>query len=90
MNRLKIALLFFTIIYSTYDLKAQEVQENGVKEVQIKSDSIAKDTIIPIKDITSFVKEKSYELGGITVIGLKKFEEETVKTFSGLKVGQLI
>ena len=90
MNKLKIALLLFTIIFTAITMSAQEVQENNVNEVQVKSDTIVKDTIIPVKDITSFVKEKSYELGGITVIGLKKFEEETVIAFSGLKVGQLL
>jgi outer membrane protein insertion porin family len=90
MNKLKIALLLFTIIFTAIAMNAQGVQENNGSEVQVKSDTIVKDTIIPVKDITSFVKEKSYELGGITVIGLKKFEDETVKAFTGLKVGQLL
>lgn len=33
---------------------------------------------------------KEYELGGISVKGLQKFEEQTVKVFTGLRVGQKI
>ncbi len=90
MNKLKIALLLFTIIFSTNAMNAQEVPENDLNEIHVKRDTLVKDSIIPIKDITSFVKEKKYELGGMTVIGLKKFEEETVKAFTGLKVGQML
>ncbi len=90
MNRLKIALLLFTIIFTTTAIKAQEVQKNNSEDIQVKIDTIVNDTIKPITDITSFKKENSYELGGITVIGLQKFEEETVIVFTGLKVGQNI
>ena len=38
----------------------------------------------------SFEKGKEYVLGGITVTGLKKFSEETVKVFTGLRDGQTI
>ena len=38
----------------------------------------------------SFEKGKEYTLGGITVTGLKKFSEETVKVFTGLRDGQTI
>jgi hypothetical protein len=57
MNKLKIALLLFTIIFTAIAMNAQGVQENNGSEVQVKSDTIVKDTIIPVKDITSFVKE---------------------------------
>ncbi len=92
MNRLKISLLLFTIIFTTNALNSQEVQKNNSEDIQVKSDTIAKDTISPkkIKDITSFIKENNYELGGMTVVGLQKFEEQTVKVFTGLKVGQNI
>ena len=43
---------------------------------------VQKDTIS--KNIT-FEKGKEYILGGITVTGLKKFSEETVKVFTGLR-----
>ncbi|MDG2073897.1 MAG: POTRA domain-containing protein [Polaribacter sp.] len=38
----------------------------------------------------SYVKGQEYVLGGITVTGLKKFSEETVKIFTGLRNGQMI
>ncbi len=48
-----------------------------------------KDTTIT-KDTIPYVKGKEYIIGGITVTGLKKFSEETVKIFTGLRNGQLI
>lgn len=50
---------------------------------QIKTDTISSAN-------TSFEKGKEYILGGITVTGLKKFSEETVKVFTGLRNGQVI
>ena len=47
-----------------------------------------KDTIPNTK--LSYEKGKEYILGGITVTGLRKFSEETVKVFTGLRNGQLI
>ncbi|REE80742.1 outer membrane protein insertion porin family [Lutibacter oceani] len=97
MNNLKIALLLFTVILSFNSLSAQEEQTTNSKDVEIKNSEISNDTIkndtlninIPKIDST-FVKDSSYELGGITVKGLKKFEEQTVKVFTGLKDGQEI
>ncbi len=51
---------------------------------QIKKDSVT------INKNISFEKGKEYILGGITVTGLKKFSEETVKVFTGLRNGQVI
>jgi outer membrane protein insertion porin family len=51
------------------------------------NNSKVKDTI-PTK--VPYVKGQEYVLGGITVTGLKKFSEETVKIFTGLRNGQLI
>lgn len=95
MNNLKIALLLFTIILSFNSLNAQEEQTNNDKNVEIKNseivnDTIKKDTISTPVLNTEFVKDSSYELGGITVKGLQKFEEQTVKVFTGLKDGQEI
>ena len=50
---------------------------------QTKTDTISKTN-------TSFERGKEYSLGGISVTGLKKFSEETVKVFTGLRNGQLI
>ncbi len=49
---------------------------------QTKKDSITNNL--------SFEKGKEYILGGISVTGLKKFSEETVKVFTGLRNGQTI
>ena len=54
---------------------------------QTKTDSITqikKDTLI--QNVT-FVEGKEYILGGISVTGLKKFSEETVRVFTGLRPG---
>lgn len=90
MNKIKIALLLFTIITSVNIAVSQEVENTIVKNVEIKNDSIKRDSILPIKNTAPFLKDNSYELGGITVTGLRKFEEETVKVYTGLLVGQEI
>ncbi|MBE0423571.1 MAG: outer membrane protein assembly factor BamA [Lutibacter sp.] len=95
MTKFNIALLLFTIILSTNAATAQELQKNNSENIQIKNDTLIKDifvndTIISVKTNQIFVKETNYELGGITVNGLQKFEEETVKVFTGLVVGQEI
>ncbi|MFY9243320.1 MAG: outer membrane protein assembly factor BamA [Polaribacter sp.] len=48
---------------------------------QIENDTISNNNI-------AFEKGKEYILGGIVVTGLKKFSEETVKVFTGLRNGQ--
>lgn len=95
MTKFNIALLLFTIILSSNAASAQELPKNNSENIQIKNDTLIKDivvndTIIPLKTNTVFVKETNYELGGITVKGLQKFEEETVKVFTGLVIGQEI
>ena len=90
MNKLNIALLLFTFFIVITTAKAQEIQKNDLKEIQIKNDTIVKDSITPISKDTNFIAGNSYELGGITVKGLQKFEDETVKVFTGLKVGQQV
>ncbi|WP_088323904.1 outer membrane protein assembly factor BamA [Polaribacter tangerinus] len=56
---------------------------------QTKQDSLSvvkKDTLA--NKTTSFEEGKEYILGGISVTGLKKFSEETVRVFTGLRYGQ--
>ena len=65
MNKLNIAFLLLIVFLAT-TASAQEPQQN---------DTVAKDSIIPIS-VNTFKKENSYELGGISVSGLKKFEDE--------------
>ena len=90
MNRLNFALLLLTVLSISNATIAQETQKTNLKEIQIKNDTIVKDSISPTIKNTVFKKENSYELGGISVKGLKKFEDETVIVFTGLKVGQQI
>ncbi len=95
MNKIKIALILLTIILASNTINAQEQPKNNLKEIQpSKKDSvIVNDTIAPAKKFKEpvlFKKGERYELGGIKIIGLQKFEEQTVKVFTGLKVGQQI
>ncbi len=90
MNKLNIALLLLTFFLATTNANSQEPKKNDLKATQIKSDTIVKDSINPVVKSNTFKKGNSYELGGITVKGLQKFEDETVKVFTGLKVGQQI
>ncbi|MEZ7893604.1 MAG: outer membrane protein assembly factor BamA, partial [Polaribacter sp.] len=74
------AAIVLTALFSTYSANAQ-----------VKNDSLStinKDTISN-RNI-SFEKGKAYILGGISVTGLKKFSEETVRVFTGLRYGQTI
>jgi outer membrane protein insertion porin family len=41
-------------------------------------------------DEISYEENKKYELGGITVVGVKQFSEQSVKLYAGLKTGQLL
>lgn len=91
MSKHTIAVVLFISSFLTFNVHAQEVKD--VKKTAIIN---AKDTIPKIvKSIdnnlpVSFEKGKEYLLGGMTVTGLKKFSEETVKIFTGLRIGQLI
>ena len=55
-----------------------------------------KDSITTVKKDTtstknlSFERGKEYILGGISVTGLQKFSEETVRVYTGLRTGQPI
>ncbi len=42
------------------------------------------------QDSLVYEKGKKYELGGITVKGLQKFTESTVKVYTGLRSGQIV
>ena len=60
-------------------------------KAQTATDSIPtvkKDTLN--NDLSQFQIGQDYILGGISVTGLKKFSEATVKVFTGLKEGQVI
>jgi len=74
------ATIMLTALFFTFSAKAQTEKD---------SLSIAKIDTVAAKD-TSFEKGKEYVLGGISVTGLKKFSEETVRVFTGLRNGQPI
>jgi outer membrane protein insertion porin family len=74
------AAIVFTALFSTYSANAQ---------VKKDSLSIVKQDTIAHKNI-SFEKGKAYILGGISVTGLQKFSEETVRVFTGLTYGQTL
>ncbi len=71
-------VLIFTIS-SVFSLNAQTAVDSTT--------IVEKDTINIQKNIL-YEKGKEYILGGISVIGLQKFSESTVKVFTGLKIGQ--
>lgn len=84
-------VVLFLLSFLTVHVNAQEKE---IKKTEITN---SKDTIPTIKkpitkkpSQTSYVQGKEYVLGGITVTGLKKYNEETVKIFTGLRNGQTI
>jgi outer membrane protein insertion porin family len=74
MSKYTIVVLFLLIFLT--------VNVNG------QTNNISSKDTIPSQ--ISYVKGQEYVLGGITVTGLKKFSEETVKIFTGLRNGQMI
>ncbi|WP_218599709.1 outer membrane protein assembly factor BamA [Polaribacter sp. NJDZ03] len=74
------ASIMFIALFFTFSAKAQ---------TEIDSLSTVKIDTTSVKD-TSFEKGKEYTLGSISVTGLKKFSEETVRVFTGLRNGQPI
>lgn len=75
--------LFFTFLLfmSALSIKAQTVKD---------STSVVKKDTIPVQKNIPFEKGKEYIIGGMSVTGLKKFAPETVKVFTGLKIGESI
>ncbi|MCG1035878.1 outer membrane protein assembly factor BamA [Polaribacter sargassicola] len=67
-------------LFFTFNVNAQT---NKDSIPTIKKDTISSDNL-------SYQKGKEYTLGGISVTGLKKFSEETVRVFTGLRNGALI
>ena len=80
---------FMKLFSATIMLTALFFNFSATAQTQKDSLSIVKKDTIPVNN-ASFEKGKEYILGGITVTGLKKFSEETVRVFTGLRNGQLI
>ncbi len=84
-------VVLFLLSFLTVHVNAQE---KAIKKTEITN---IKDTIPTVKkpinkkpSQASYEQGKEYILGGITVTGLKKYSEETVKIFTGLRNGQTI
>ena len=90
MNSFKIALLLCVFGFANLALNAQETKIDTLKTTSSEKTQVLNDTIRPPEGLEAFKKENTYELGGIAVKGLQKFEEETVIVFTGLKIGQEI
>ncbi len=54
------------------------------------STAVVKKDTIPVQTDLTYEKGKEYILGGMSITGLKKFTEATVKVFTGLTIGQPI
>jgi len=91
MSKHTILIVLFISSFLTFNINAQEVKSAKKTAVINTNDTIPK-IKTPIKNNlpVSFEKGKEYLLGGMTITGLKKFSEETVKVFTGLRIGQLI
>ena len=84
-------VVLFLLSFFTVHINAQE---KTIKKTQITN---SKDTVPVVKkpiniqpSQTSYVKGKEYILGGVSITGLQKFSEETVKIYTGLLNGQSI
>jgi len=84
-------VVLFLLSFLTVHVNAQE---KASKETEITN---SKDTVPTVKkpinknpSQTSYEKGKEYTLGGISVTGIKKYSEETVKIYTGLRNGQVI
>lgn len=78
---------FGNLLITAFILLASNVNAQAV--IDTIPNNNQKDSIA-IKKPISFEKGKEYILGGISVTGLRKFSEQTVKVFTGLKTGQPI
>lgn len=83
MNKYSFFLALLLLSFSTLT-QAQETPVND------SIPTITKDTIPVTKKPASFEKGKEYILGGISVTGLQKFSEQTVRVYTGLVIGQPI
>ena len=92
--RYRIPVLIFTFIFFTFPLFSQENDTLGNTLIQptdsLPNVSIAQDSIPISTEPIVLEKNRAYELGGISVTGLQVFNEDAVKVFTGLRVGQEI
>ncbi|MGG8497597.1 outer membrane protein assembly factor BamA [Tenacibaculum sp. TC6] len=72
MNKNSFLIALFVTAFVTMSSKAQEIVKDSTKT----------------SNIIHYEKGKEYILGGITVTGLQKFSEQTVRIYTGLVNGQ--
>ncbi len=72
--------LFFTLFFITFYTiaNARESSKDSIPDAKTRAEKI------------NYERGKPYILGGITVTGLQKFNEETIKIYTGLLIGQSI
>ena len=82
-NSINLGVLILIFLLSTvhFTTKAQVVKD---------SINIVEKDSITVQENIVYEKGKEYVLGGISISGLQKFSESTVKVFTGLKIGQPI
>ena len=82
-NSINLGALILIFLLSTvhFTTKAQVVKD---------SINIVEKDSITVQENIIYEKGKEYILGGISISGLQKFSESTVKVFTGLKIGQPI
>ncbi|WP_196885740.1 outer membrane protein assembly factor BamA [Aureivirga sp. CE67] len=75
MNKLRLSLLLLSIILGSNSLTAQETNNSQTENTNTTS---------------SYKQGETYTLGGIRVVGLQKFSEESIRIYTGLTIGQEI
>lgn len=75
MNKISFLVVLLVTAFTIVNTQAQEA---------------VKDTTTVNNNVIQYEKGKDYTLGGITVTGLQKFSEETVRVYTGLINGQSI
>ncbi|WP_196891131.1 outer membrane protein assembly factor BamA [Aureivirga marina] len=75
MSKLRLSLLLLSIILGSSNIVAQETNNSKTDTTETSS---------------SYKKGEIYTLGGIRVVGLQKFSEESIRIYTGLTIGQEI
>ncbi|CAL2102206.1 outer membrane protein assembly factor BamA [Tenacibaculum sp. 190130A14a] len=74
MNRYSFLIAFILTVFTVSKQQAQDITPKDSTKT----------------NVISYEKGKDYILGGITVTGLQKFSEQTVRVYTGLIIGQTI
>ena len=74
MDKHSFIVLFFLVAFKALNIQAQETSKDSIPTPKVGTNT--------------FERGKEYILGGISVTGLQKFTEETVRIYTGLTNGQ--